>query len=148
MVGASAELHGWPELSAALDNLTPAIEREVQQVLDVTGLKLRGDIIKDIQRSPATGKTYRKYSPNRTHRASAPGEPPASDTGRLANSIVFKSDGRLSVSVGSDLAYAAYLEFGTSRMAPRPAWTPAVENERKPFYKRLEEAVARGMKNA
>lgn len=142
----TATLEGWPELNAALEQMTPAIEKEVKKALDATGLKLRGDVIKAISRSPATGKTYRKYSPNRTHRASAPGEPPASDTGRLANSIVFKDEGRLAVSVGSDVVYASYLEFGTSRMAPRPAWTPAVENERKAFQQRISEAVKRGMK--
>jgi hypothetical protein len=63
------------------------------------------------------------------HRASAPGEPPASDTGLLLNSIHHEmgddGDGWY-VDVGSDLQYAIYLEFGTRKMAPRPLWKAAL----------------------
>lgn len=57
------------------------------------------------------------------HRASAPGDPPAPDTGRLRASYSF-STGR--TPVGADLVFgtgdekAKLLEFGTSKMAPRP----------------------------
>jgi hypothetical protein len=63
------------------------------------------------------------------HRASAPGQPPAVDTGRLRASITHQVGGpvynsqvgiALYVRVGTGVAYARYLEFGTSRMAARP----------------------------
>lgn len=52
---------------------------------------------------------------------SSPGEPPHIDTQALYDSIDVAIDARgLSFAVGSELPYAAYLESGTDRMAPRP----------------------------
>lgn len=63
------------------------------------------------------------------HRASAPGEPPASDTGLLLNSIHHElgqdGDG-WHCDIGSDLQYAVYLELGTRNMAARPFLRPAL----------------------
>lgn len=64
------------------------------------------------------------------HEASAPGEPPAGDTGMLLVSLHHTSpqdDGiSLVCRVGSDLDYAAYLELGTRYMAPRPFLRPSL----------------------
>lgn len=127
---------------AALDDLSDDIQEQVEKVVLATGLEIQGDIKKRIQRGPATGRTYRKYNPNRLHTASAPGEAPATDTGRLVNSITFKDEGKASVSVFSLLAYARYLEFGTFEIAPRPSWVPAVEEARPKFVRRMEAAIA------
>lgn len=60
------------------------------------------------------------------HRASAPGHPPASDTGTLLGSVeAVPFDGGLAYEIGSRLAYGQFLEFGTSKMAARPWLTPA-----------------------
>ena len=118
-------------------------EGQIGDVVNATGLELRGDIIRRIQSGPASGRVYQKYNPRRTHRASAPGEAPATDTGRLANSIQFQTETAMSVTVGSQLAYAASLEFGTSTIRPRPAWRPAVEAGRDTFLRRLSDALAR-----
>mgnify|MGYP002281215639 FL=1 len=66
------------------------------------------------------------------------------DTGRLVNSIEFDQavvGGSLSATVGSALAYALYLEYGTSRMAARPFFRPAVERMRPKFQADLEAAI-------
>ena len=76
------------------------------------------------------------------HQASAPGEAPATDTGRLMGSIYFDREGPLTATVGSKLAYAEWLEYGTSRMAPRPYFRPAVEAVRPKFERALERALA------
>lgn len=60
------------------------------------------------------------------HQASAPGDPPAIDTGNLVNSIHNETDDMKST-VHIDAEYAGYLEYGTTRMAPRPYVAPAVE---------------------
>ena len=63
------------------------------------------------------------------HQASAPGMPPASDTGRLLTSIHHSVTGvldTLEARVGTDVNYALYLELGTRYMAPRPFLRPAL----------------------
>lgn len=133
---------GAKELQAALANMSDEMAEEVGKGVNATGLEIRGDIVKRINRGPATGRIYQKYNPRRTHTASAPGQAPQTDTGRLASSITFRAEGPLTVSVGSALAYASYLEFGTASILPRPAWTPAAEEAAPKFRKRLERALA------
>ena len=56
-------------------------------------------------------------------RASAPGDPPATDTGRLRGSLaseVSRRGGETIGTVSANTEYAAHLEFGTERMAARP----------------------------
>jgi HK97 gp10 family phage protein len=68
-----------------------------------------------------------RYSPKRVVNVSKPGDPPNSDTGRLVQSIKFdfKKAGLIG-RVGSNLRYAAHLEFGTLNMDPRPWLSEAV----------------------
>ena len=64
---------------------------------------------------------------------SAPGEPPAVVTGTLRASITHRleeEDGDTVGYVGTNVEYAPYLEFGTSRMAARPFMFPALETNR------------------
>ena len=63
------------------------------------------------------------------------------DTGFLRNSIQAErvTDLEWEVNVGAE--YGAYVELGTSRMAPRPYLTPAVEAVREPFRKTLAAVV-------
>lgn len=64
-----------------------------------------------------------------THQASAPGEPPARDRSLLYNSvlsIVELTETGWSSTIGSSIpGIPRYLELGTVKMAPRPAWRPA-----------------------
>jgi len=83
-----------------------------------------------------TGIEYQKYQPRRTHRASAPNQPPASDTGFLVSQITMKVKSNLNGSVeGTIISAAPYskaLEYGTTNMTARPFMQPALEkNKRK-----------------
>ena len=52
------------------------------------------------------------------------------DTGRLRASIteeLARDDGGLVERIGSDVSYAAFQEFGTSKMAARPYLRPALD---------------------
>lgn len=82
-----------------------------------------GDIeqraVDKILKGPKTGRIYRRRGV--VHRASAPGQSPASDTGRLVNSRrieVFEEQLRARLTFST--AYAAPLEFGTIKMEARP----------------------------
>lgn len=136
-------IEGEAELIAALKKFGADGEREIDKVVQATGIELRGDIVKMYQRSTPTGRVYEKSSPRRTHRASAPGEPPATDTGRLASSVQYKKVAQGSAEVDTQVEYGAWLEFGTLRIAKRPAWLPASEAARPKFKDRLERALAR-----
>ena len=81
------------------------------------------------------------------HRASAPGESPATDTGTLANSIESKRYGLVAV-VWTEKKYAKWLEFGTRKIAPRPFFTPAVEQNREKYPTELGNAVVEAINQA
>jgi len=144
MVG-TLRIEGEAELNRALAKLGEDAERHIADAVNATGLELRGDIVKRYQRGPATGIVYQKSNPTRTHQASAPGEAPATDTGRLASGVVFSRIGRLAAEVESKVAYGAMLEFGTQNIAMRPAWRPAVEAMQPKYQKRLERALKKAM---
>ena len=79
-------------------------------------------------RHHGTGRVYRHG--NVEHQASAPGEPPASDTGRLMGSItqqLAKDEQGLVERVGTDVDYALPLERGTRFIEPRPFLLPALQ---------------------
>ena len=74
------------------------------------------------------GKLY-SYGIRPPHTASAPGMPPASDTGSLLASIGSEllEEDTVKGRVHADKVYALYLEYGTRYMAPRPFMLPALE---------------------
>lgn len=75
------------------------------------------------------------------HVPSAPGDAPNNDSGVLANNIETVQVEPLKVVVSSNAPYAAPLEFGTSRMSPRPYMAPALAKNRDRIAKRLAAAV-------
>ena len=75
--------------------------------------------------SPKHGRLYRR-SGGRTHRASAPGEYPARDSGATERSISSRVRKR-EATIGTSTFYARFLAEGTSRMAPRRMSRDALE---------------------
>ena len=146
------EVHGLAELLAGLEKLGQDMTGALDDVVNATGLELCGDIIKRYQRGPASGKVYRKYRPNRTHQASAPGQAPMTDTGRLQGGTLFDKTGPASVRVFNAIEYAAALEYGSTngrgRIAPRPAWRPAIDKMRPKYEKRINDAIAEAVRRA
>jgi phage gpG-like protein len=120
------KVEGITELREALTNLEVQFDEALENALSITILEARNRVIDGIAKGLASGRIYEKSNPQRTHQASAPGQPPMTDTGALVRSIkVDFLPG--SAMVGSPLAYAAYLEYGTRKMAPRPLWLPVAE---------------------
>ena len=121
-----------------------AVVREVSgavaktTVLVESGAKLR------IMTGPKTGQIYKVSKTGKKHQASAPGESPATDTGKLANSITSSSENLRGV-VDVHAEYAEPLEYGTvdGTLAARPFLTPAVEDQRDAFEKSVEQAIQR-----
>ena len=133
-------LTGTKELQAALREFGINADKEIADIVRGTAQNIRTHAIKSIQRGTKSGIVYKKTDPKRTHRASAPGEAPATDTGRLANSIQANIGGR-KAEVFTIVEYAPWLEFGTQKIQPRPFMFPALEKERPKWIKRLDKLV-------
>jgi hypothetical protein len=137
------KLEGEAQIMAALRKLGADAEIEARKAVEATAIELRGDIVKRYQRGPKTGKQYTRG--NVTHQASAPGEAPATDTGRLASATEYSMTGKLSAEVSNSVLYGPMLEFGTQSIEPRPAWRPAVQEATPKFNKRMEAAIRKAM---
>ena len=94
----------------------------------------------------------------RIHRASAPGESPASDSTNLANSIQAKPATVTAIGVAGEVrvvaAYGEALETGasgtgrkrTGRIAARPYLAPALSQEESKFVADVDQAVANAVR--
>jgi HK97 gp10 family phage protein len=65
------------------------------------------------------------------------------DTGALRASIQSEMTGETSGQVATNIEYAPYQEYGTSRMAATPYMTPAAEAERRHFMKKMTDLESR-----
>lgn len=122
------------ELAKSMDSgrVHDAINKGVQ----AGAFLLRSTAQRKILSGPKTGRVYGK------HRASAPGQAPASDTGRLVQGIVVEpGDEPLSFDVKSLADYAGFLEYGTSRMAPRPYLEPSAREQADNIAKLIKDAL-------
>lgn len=140
-----AQLTGTAELKRALAEFGINADKELANIVNGTAQNVRTHAIRSIQRGTKSGITYDKIDPKRTHRASAPGEAPATDTGRLANSIEADIEGK-NATVFTNVNYAPWLEFGTRTIAPRPFMFPALEKERPAWDRRLQGIVDQAAK--
>jgi HK97 gp10 family phage protein len=120
---------GVQDATKAIEKVKEDLENNMQEVLLGGGQLIRGEAIRSIQQGAKSGKTYKRYNPTRTHKASAPGEAPASDTGFLVSNIRVKDEKDL-VQVRSEASYSKFLEYGTSKMLPRPFMFPASEKSK------------------
>ncbi len=87
-----------------------------------------------MKKSIASGaKSGRRYG---SHTSSAPGQSPANWTGKLIRSIKVQKDKNKSF-VYVTAKYAEFLEFGTSKMRPRPFIIPSFIKTKKWFSNKL-----------
>ena len=132
-------IDGQKELVAALSNMSDEVERRVNDAVMETAANIEAEVKIRISQGPATGRLYTRGGV--AHQASAPGEAPMSDTGTLVGSVYHQKEGNLRATAGSRLSYAVYLEYGTTKMAPRPVWEPVTDEQRPMFYQRVADAV-------
>jgi len=123
------------------DEVLEHARQAVAQGLVAATELVRTEAISLILDTPKSGRIYRRRSV--THRASAPGEPPASDTGFNVNSITTDYDfGSLSGTVTARSQYAPYLEYGTRNMEPRPFMRPALMNKKDEIERIIASSIA------
>lgn len=136
-------IKGMDKFFKAAEKAAKSFETNRNFAVKEATLKLHEYAVKIVSANSG-GTPSLRYSPKRTVTVSRPGDPPHTDTGRLRQSIKFdikKDTGR----VGSNLKYAAWLEFGTEDMAARPWLSVAVDESAKDvgeiFQKWMEKSV-------
>ena len=145
----TVEVDGLAEVFAALEQLGAEGQKGIRKAVAKTANKVRRDAISSIQEHRSKGEVYHLFEPKRDHTASAPHNPPNTDTGALVRSIVVTSeDGGMVAKVGSSLAYAYWLEFGTRRMLERPWLIPAVQQNTQFFMDALTTAITEAIEKS
>lgn len=136
-------------LQVAAANLSKAVAAGVSSTslsLPLIGLELTSAIKQTLSR-PGRGRLYRGRRGRGDHQASAPGDPPAVDTGQYRSSWSWRI-GPGYVEVGTNQERGPALEFGSSRMAARPHVRPTVQAYQGLVTKRVADAHTRAQQEA
>lgn len=131
------------KLGAMARTVRPVIARTLRR----GGLKIENDAAEGIIDPPKTGRIYpSKHRKGAKHQASAPGEFPAADSGRLHQSITTvtaeNSERAVVIETAANTPYAEALELGTSKMQPRPYMTPSFRRNAEAIKDEVTLAVA------
>ena len=119
--------YGIDELIRRVNSMAdPAQARATRRRMLRAGIRVIERHTKNLMTGTRSGRAY--TIGGKTHIASAPGEPPAVDTGNLKNSLRVLEVTDDYASFGTSVDYAADLEFGSRRIAARPFLRPAAEN--------------------
>ena len=140
-----AKKSGIKNLKAFQDRLEKRIvtnpEKHIKHLVQRSASLVEGEAKKSIASGNKSGRTYMRGG--KPHTASAAGEAPATDTGKLIEGITTKVKTEGTKVIGQIIAnsfnvtpYAKDLEFGTTNMRPRPYMQPALEKNR-PQIKRI-----------
>lgn len=135
------------QIKKAIDKLA-----ETQKALNTEMGKAMADVCLKVQKECQEGMTNTKVNNKisygkRKHHPSLPNEYPAVDNGDLRRSITFEVEehsNSVKGKVGSTInnpPYPVYLEYGTSRMQPRPWLRPSIEKSEDYIRKRYEQAL-------
>lgn len=147
MIGIS--IGKWEGLDGMGDAEMKKLRAPAERAVKRASMHFEGAVKKTLS-GKRSGRIYSVGKRGRKHQASAPGEPPASLTGKLRQSITRSDpvwDGwSVSASIGSALPYARRLEFGGVdrrgvRILPRPYFAPTSLREGPAIDKILEESV-------
>lgn len=141
----SVRVEGTKSVTEALARLDAQATSDVRDVINATAQNIRSTAIRSIKNSPANGRVYRN------HTASAEGNPPRTDTGRLVSSIAVVTDDQannLEAEIGAYINYAAHLEYGTRNMGARPFMFPALEQNMKGYMTKMKQALQKAIARA
>lgn len=118
--GAKAGIEGGRELADKFQKIGRDIENEIEQALLIGALRVERDA-----------------------KINAP-----VDTGRLRNSVssrLIDTDTGPVAEVGTNVTYAAAVEYGTSKAVAKPFLFPAYNNNKSKILKELAKAFRRGV---
>lgn len=129
----NVELIGAADLDKFLKDIKIQNKKQLGQLLAKMAFSTHAEAVKSIQMGGRSGRVYRRKSV--THQASAPGEPPKTDTGQLVRNVTIENQGGMEYTVGSrkGAPHGFWLEFGTRFIRPRPWLKPAFDKTIKKF---------------
>ncbi|WP_020471465.1 HK97-gp10 family putative phage morphogenesis protein [Zavarzinella formosa] len=146
MIDLTVTVQGLDKIISSSAAIQKAVDEELSKGTYACAQQIATDYKKSVLAGGKSGRIY-KYGAI-SHQASAPGEAPASNTGRLVNAISVMVDSASSSIMKVATKYAMMLEVGTSKMAARPAAVPAMEQNRAWIIERialaLKTALSRG----
>lgn len=137
-------------VTTGLEEIMVRVQREIRVELSKPG---KGRTYR-IGKGKASGRNKREKG---FHRASAPGHPPAADTGTLRRSwqvggtrnVVdrrrLRHPIRPAISLGSAVKYASWLQYGTKRMAARPYVVAPLERVRKHAHRIIDKHISKAL---
>ena len=138
--GVTITVKGDRELVAAMKRAGALTDSETRKAVKETLVDGEAHI-KRLLSQPGTGRLYG------THRASAPGNPPAVDTGTYRgswrNRILASGAGLHGGEIYTTQERGPWLENGTARMAARPHAGPTAEHVRETLPKFVGAAIKR-----
>lgn len=144
MPAITVRVRNMSRLQSKVKGLNWGIQANVVTALRGIATPMEEDVKRDIRTGTRTGKTVKRYHPERIHKASAPYEPPANDRGMLANSVEVDVDPReFNLTLSAGAPYAKELEYGTSKMLPRPFLRPALTRWRRRIIDAIHDAIKR-----
>lgn len=126
MAGGYETVSGAREVARNLEFAENLVMDAIGDAVQETAINIHNRWTRSLKQK-GSGITYKRA--NGSHTASAPGQPPATDTGRLASSTHWKMTGEAEAEVGTNVAYFEWLEGGAKHIEPRPSLTPAKEAE-------------------
>lgn len=134
-------------MSFHIEHNTTVLQRLIREYPDKVNEFLRAaaqDVVTDIklyiQQSEPAGRTYLRGRV--AHTASAPGQPPAIDTGALINSLSWYQDTPTRMIVHDGVEYGYGLEMGRDKVAPRPFVNPVIDQwKRRKFVQLAQEKL-------
>lgn len=126
------------EVLRKIKNASDKFQEKITQAVAIAAMNVRNTAVEKIQHGPKTGRVYKKR--RRVHQASAQGEWPASDTGRLAGSIRINSF-PLSAEAGTEVLYGKFLENKDPAHGGRPWLSRSYDENKEKISHIIDEAL-------
>ena len=133
-------VNGGDQLRRNLERLQGDERRRAQADGLEAGARVYETEVKLLLSRQGTGQTYIRDGVE--HTASAPGEPPAADTGFLRGSVTVDSVTPTEAIIAPHTDYDEELEFGTERIAARPYMRPALDEHEAEILDAVRATVA------
>lgn len=144
----SVQVTGAKEIKLRYQKLPRSVIRQVDAEIGRLLVAMDSNVKQTIQTGGRSGRVYKRRTV--THRASAPGEPPKTDTGKLVAGFVFKTKRTINGVVGdlmNKTNYAKYVEYKPKSRGGRPFMRPLFNKFLPRIRKQIDAAIKRGIRN-